>query len=256
MYTESNGASFGDVPQPEYFQKFLVGQNLVDSSTSFARLNSKTVTERSIRESFLEEQNYEVILQQMMACNIRLMDEISKCQQNLEIQVQQLQRKNSELATQIQHLQDTNAKLLHELDSCKKEKQNLQEEIKKIERENKKLYLPEPKLKYNNLMDLNKILMNKTESSFQFYKDHMLSSKFISPKVHNSNPFIYTTRPQSPSTSVRQSTPTKTEIKSPLLMFNNTVNSWRDSQQNRNTVEFKKFQKTMEQLMRKPKKNT
>ncbi|CAK66730.1 unnamed protein product (macronuclear) [Paramecium tetraurelia] len=255
MNTESNGASFGDVPQPEYFQKFLVGQNLVDSSTSFARLNSKTVTERSIRESFWEEQNYEVILQQMLASNIRLMDEIAKCQ-NLETQVQQLQRKNSELATQIQHLQDTNAKLLHELDSCKKDKQTLQEEIKKMERENKKLYLPESKFKYNNLMDLNKILMNKTESSFQFYKDHLLSSKFTSPKIHNSNPFIYTTRPQSPSTSVRQSTPTKSEIKSPFLVFNNTANSWRDSQQNRNAVEFKKFQKTMEQLMRKPKKIT
>ncbi|CAD8206533.1 unnamed protein product [Paramecium pentaurelia] len=253
MNTESNGASFGDVPQSEYFKKFLVGQNLVDSSTSFVRLNSKTVTERSIRESFQEEQNYEVILQQVMASNIRLMEEITKCQ-NLETQVQQLQRKNSELVSQIQHLQDDNAKLQHELDTFKKEKHSLQEEIKKNERENRKIYLPEPKL--NNLMDINKILMNRTESSFQFYKEPLLSSKFISTKVHTSNPFIYTTRPQSPSTSVRQSTPIQTETKSPILMFNNTVNSWRDSKQNRNAVEFKKFQQKMEQLVRKSKKIT
>ncbi|CAK57848.1 unnamed protein product (macronuclear) [Paramecium tetraurelia] len=253
MKTESNAASFGDVQQSEYFKQFLVGQNLVDSSTSFARLNSKTVTERSIRESFLEEQNYEVILQQVMASNIRLMDKITKCQ-NLETQVQQLQRKNSELASQIQHLLDANAKLQHELDTCKKQKQKLQEEIKKNERENRKLYLPEPKL--TNLMDINKILMNRTESSFQFYKEPTLSSKFGSAKAHTSNPFIYTTRPQSPSTSVRQSTPTQTETKSPILMFNNTVNSWRDSKYNRNAAEFKKFQQTMEQLVRKSKKNT
>ncbi|CAD8117623.1 unnamed protein product [Paramecium sonneborni] len=80
MNTQSNTTSFADVQQHEYFQKFLVGQNLIDSSTSFARLNSKTVTERSIRESFLEEQNYEVILQQVMASNLRLIDQISKCQ--------------------------------------------------------------------------------------------------------------------------------------------------------------------------------
>ncbi len=96
--------------------------------------------------------------------------------------------------------------------------------------------------------------MNKTESSFQFYREHLLSSKFTSPssKIHNSNPFIFTTRPQSPSTSLRQSTPTKTENK--LLMFNNTTNSWRDNQSNRNAYEFKKFKNTMEQLMKKPKK--
>ncbi|CAD8184411.1 unnamed protein product [Paramecium octaurelia] len=255
MKTESNAASFGDVQQSEYFKQFLVGQNLVDSSTSFARLNSKTVTERSIRESFLEEQNYEVILQQVMASNIRLMDEITKCQvTNLETQVQQLQRKNSELVSQIQHLLDSNAKLQHELDSCKKQRQKLQEEIKKCEREIRKLYLPEPKL--TNLMDINKILMNRTESSFQFYKEPTISSKFATAKVHTSNPFISTTRPQSPSTSVRQSTPTQTETKSPILMFNNTVNSWRDSKQNRNAAELKKFQQTMEQLVRKSKKIT
>lgn len=47
--------------ESDYLQKFLQGQNLVDSSCSFVHLNSRTITDRSIRESFAEDLNEQVI---------------------------------------------------------------------------------------------------------------------------------------------------------------------------------------------------
>lgn len=65
----------------DYLTRFFNNQNLVDESNSLVRLNSNTITEKSFRDSFLDDPNEaRCAHRQALLSNMRLLEEIGKNQ--------------------------------------------------------------------------------------------------------------------------------------------------------------------------------
>ncbi|KAM3131085.1 hypothetical protein pb186bvf_016783 [Paramecium bursaria] len=218
--------SFSEYPKSDFYQKFLSGQNLIDESM-------KTITEKSVKESFVDELNEtQFALQRMVACNYRLVEEITKSQQlaakcaDLESQLQLYMRK-------IETLEDRHLRDLLNMERLERENNILKRKLE--EQENNK--------QLSNKLEINKILQ-KTDSSFM--NQEKFNSKQSSGKYKT--PILFTTRPQSPQSSVRQSTPNKSVYS--YLLSSTTTNSKTDFSKSCNIT-----RQTIESLLRKTSKH-